>query len=123
MKLIREIRHFVAIGLMLVFLNPQLVAPLHLAVVSHDHKPVESGSKASELKHEESKCLYCDFHFFHFLADVDLSQSVFIRITEIKTNCPFTKFWQGKTTDRFYSGRAPPCSNCHPDSIIITTIS
>ena len=94
--------------LVLVFISPQLMSPIHFAFMHH-YKTHERQTRHATLSVPEKHCNYCDFHFFHFINDLDLY--VESRLTQHLFNTRVTAMVSlllTSYTDKAVLGRAPP---------------
>ena len=61
--------------LALVFVCAQLMSPLHFAFMHHDQIHTRE-NKTPMFSVHEKECVYCDFHFFHFINQSEIYQDV-----------------------------------------------
>lgn len=84
------------------------MSPIHFAFMHH-YETHGHQTKQPTLSVPEKHCSYCDFHFFHFINDLDFN--VESRFTQQLFNTKVTAILSlllTTCTDKAVLGRAPP---------------
>lgn len=90
------------------FLSPLLLNPLHFAFAHHDEVHAHE-TKGSTIISLEKHCNYCDFHFFHFLAEPLVYKEInALQYSYHKKESLLPYHEVSRYISRLYSGRAPP---------------
>lgn len=110
MSIKKNIKRLYAFIIVLVFVSPMLMNPLHY-VFYHHNETHHTESKKTVYSTPEKECAYCDFHFLHFTSETSFYSEI-VTIEHIyKSVYSFKECWFNSKVFRHYSGRAPPLRN------------